>query len=77
MDFAKTTVLLGSGISRPSGYPLTAEITTELLSSNWLLGRDQARVPYPLLGGNGNYSLLAEATSGLIRILGPAKGVIP
>ncbi|MCF3651718.1 SIR2 family protein [Synoicihabitans lomoniglobus] len=68
-DLAKTTLLLGSGTSQPSGYPLTAEITDTLLSKNWLFDRDQARAPYPLNGVEGNYPLEIEAVWGLLRIL--------
>ncbi len=66
-----TTFLLGSGISIPSGYPSTAEITRELLAKNWLFERDEARSPVPVLSQSfgGVYPLRVEAIMGLLRIL--------
>lgn len=69
LDLAKTTLLLGSGVSRPSNYPLTAEITNALLSKNWLFDRDQGRAPYPLHTLDNNYALRIEAVWGIIRLL--------
>lgn len=71
IDLSRTTLLLGSGISRPSGYPLTKEITDKLILSNWTFDRDQARssisLNSPLYGSD--YALGTEASIGLIRIL--------
>lgn len=71
IELSRTTLLLGSGISRPSGYPLTSEVTEKLLSQIWTFERDQARseisLHSPMLGGE--YALRTEAMTGLIRIL--------
>jgi len=68
-NLSKTTLLLGSGISKPSGYPLTAEITNALFSKNWLFDQDQARVPYPLNDLEGVYLLKTQGIYGLLKIL--------
>lgn len=68
---AHATFLLGSGISIPSGYPSTAEITAKLLSRNWLEALDQSKLGIPLtsVGVGQEYWAKAEATFRLIRLL--------
>lgn len=66
----KITFLLGSGISIPSGYPATADITRRILGENWLYIRDQARSEVPIASSHGGvYALKTEAIWGLIRVL--------
>ncbi|OIQ89111.1 hypothetical protein GALL_290160 [mine drainage metagenome] len=71
LDLARTTFLLGSGISIPSGYPSTGDLTKELLSKNWSHDRDQAKSTIPVESPLycELYSLRIEAIKGLIRLL--------
>ena len=70
-DLKGVTFLLGSGVSIPSGYPSTAQITQALLTKDWLFDREQSQSEILLtsmLYGR-NHSLRMDAIFGLIRLL--------
>lgn len=70
LDPTSVTFLLGSGVSIPSSYPSTAEITSDLLKKNWLGTRDTARYPEsPHWMSTSDYSVRIAGVWGLIRLL--------
>lgn len=71
IDLSKTTFLLGSGISIPSGYPPTKKITDDLLSRDWLKDFAQRgrEVPLNHPASGRNYPLWLKEVQGCVRLL--------